>query len=120
MIEIALAKPRPRLRKLLRRLLPKRLTLSHNPAIYGWLWWNLGFKPDPLDVEVRSCILMRKQLNGDLCYAGCIDSTGPHWCANLAEAYMDKGLTLIYITSDEPLPVITRVDVDSQEEDGVE
>lgn len=38
--KIALAAPRPRL---VRRLLPRRLTLPENPAIYGWLWWNWSF-----------------------------------------------------------------------------
>ena len=25
------------------RKLPTRLTMSHNPVIYGWLWWNFSW-----------------------------------------------------------------------------
>lgn len=29
-------------RQAMRYVIPYRLTLDCNPAIYAWLWWNIG------------------------------------------------------------------------------
>lgn len=35
-----IAKPVRSIKMALRYILPRRLTLRRNPAIYAWLWWN--------------------------------------------------------------------------------
>jgi hypothetical protein len=38
--EIVLAKPLRSIKKALKYIVPKRLTLKGNPRIHAWLWWN--------------------------------------------------------------------------------
>lgn len=42
MILFALKKPNRSFRMAMRYILPRRLTLTTNPAVYAWLWWNFG------------------------------------------------------------------------------
>lgn len=42
---IVRAYPYRSLRKALRYLRPRRLTLKHNPRIHAWLWWNIATEP---------------------------------------------------------------------------
>lgn len=37
---IVIAKPIRSLRIALRYIIPRRLTMLHDPRVHAWLWWN--------------------------------------------------------------------------------